>query len=81
MILICHRGLDNERSAIVTSGLRRVAVTCRESALSCAALAGTGAITKILDGFKDIFITRDPQYQGEREDNNNCLHRKSLQNN
>ncbi|XP_024939057.1 lysosomal-trafficking regulator isoform X2 [Cephus cinctus] len=58
-----EQGLDGERSNIVTGGLRRVAVTCRESASSCAALAGSGAITRILNGFKETLISTDPQYQ------------------
>ena len=63
-IIIFNRGLDGERGVIVTCGLRRVATTCRESASSCAALAGSGAITRLLDGFKDILVSRDPQHTG-----------------
>ncbi|XP_043270510.1 lysosomal-trafficking regulator isoform X2 [Venturia canescens] len=63
LIHFSEQGLDGDRGAIVTGGLRRVAVTCRESASSCAALAGSGAITRILEGFKDILISKDPQYQ------------------
>ncbi|XP_016837232.1 lysosomal-trafficking regulator isoform X2 [Nasonia vitripennis] len=64
-LLICFakQGLDEERNTIVTNGLRRVAVICKESALSCASLAGTGAITRILQGFKEILESRELQYQ------------------
>lgn len=48
----------------MTNGLRKLAITCRESVSSCAALAGSGVITKMLNGFKDIFTSNDPQYQG-----------------
>lgn len=58
------RGLDDERNAIVSSGLRRVAVICKESTSSCAALAATGVIMKLLVGFKDILESQDSQYQG-----------------
>lgn len=60
-----HRGLDGERCTIVTGGLRKIAVTCRESATSCATLAGSGAIAKLLDGFKSILISTDPQHSGK----------------
>nr|XP_031829347.1 lysosomal-trafficking regulator isoform X2 [Nomia melanderi] len=63
LIHFSEQGLDAERGAIITAGLRKVAATCRESASSCAALAGSGVITKILNGFRDIFTTKDPQYQ------------------
>lgn len=53
-----------ERGSIITAGLRRVAVTCRESVSSCAALAASGTITKILNGFKSVFTNNDPRYQG-----------------
>ncbi|XP_076389629.1 lysosomal-trafficking regulator mauve isoform X1 [Megachile rotundata] len=63
LIHFSEQGLDAERASIITAGLRKVAVTCRESASSCAALAGSGVITKILNGFRDIFTNRDTQYQ------------------
>ncbi|XP_026675054.1 lysosomal-trafficking regulator isoform X2 [Ceratina calcarata] len=63
LIHFSEQGLDTEKGAIITAGLRRVAVTCRESASSCAALAGSGVITKMLNGFSDIFTNRDVQYQ------------------
>ncbi|XP_023288682.1 lysosomal-trafficking regulator isoform X2 [Orussus abietinus] len=63
LIHFSKQGLEGDRSAIVTAGLRRVAVTCRESASSCAALAGSGAITRILNGFKDILTSEDSQHQ------------------
>lgn len=56
--------MDVETASIITTGLRKVAVTCRESASSCAALAGAGVITKMLCGFKHIFSSRDTEYQG-----------------
>lgn len=59
-----YRGLDLERASIITGGLRRVAVTCRESTSSCAALAASGIITKILIGFKSVFTNDDPRYRG-----------------
>ncbi|XP_033229888.1 lysosomal-trafficking regulator isoform X2 [Belonocnema kinseyi] len=62
LIHFSKQGLDGERGVIVTGGLRRVATTCRESASSCAAIAGSGAITRLLDGFKDILVSRDPQH-------------------
>lgn len=61
---LLYRGLDLERASVIISGLRRVAVTCRESASSCATLAGSGTITKILNGFKNIFTNNDPRYRG-----------------
>ncbi|KAK2579125.1 hypothetical protein KPH14_001295 [Odynerus spinipes] len=63
LIHFSKQGLDVERRSIVTSGLRRLAITCRESASSCAALAGSGAITRMLNGFKEIFTNNDPQYE------------------
>lgn len=64
--LFC-RGLDLERASIITGGLRRVAVTCRESTSSCAALAASGIITKILNGFKNVFTNDDPRYRGNSD--------------
>ncbi|XP_054002539.1 lysosomal-trafficking regulator isoform X2 [Hylaeus anthracinus] len=63
LIHFTEQGLDADRESIVTAGLRKVAVTCRESASSCAALAGSGVIMKLLNGFKDIFANRDVRYQ------------------
>ncbi|XP_020281501.1 lysosomal-trafficking regulator isoform X2 [Pseudomyrmex gracilis] len=63
LIHFSEQGLDLERGSIITGGLRRVAVTCRESASSCAALAASGMITKILNGFRDVFTKNDPHYQ------------------
>ncbi|XP_032666117.1 lysosomal-trafficking regulator isoform X3 [Odontomachus brunneus] len=63
LIHFSEQGLDLERASVITSGLRRVAVTCRESASSCATLAGSGTITKILNGFKNIFTNNDPRYR------------------
>ncbi|XP_076629359.1 lysosomal-trafficking regulator mauve isoform X2 [Colletes latitarsis] len=66
LIHFSEQGLDADRGSIVTTGLRKVAVTCRESASTCAALAGSGVITKILNGFGDIFASRDAQYRDFR---------------
>ncbi|XP_076297603.1 lysosomal-trafficking regulator mauve isoform X3 [Lasioglossum baleicum] len=63
LIHFSEQGLDAERAAIVTGGLRKVAATCRESATSCATLAGSGVITKLLNGFRDIFANRDARHQ------------------
>ncbi|XP_017760097.1 PREDICTED: lysosomal-trafficking regulator isoform X2 [Eufriesea mexicana] len=63
LIHFSEQGLDAEKGCIITSGLRKVAFTCRESASSCAALAGSGVITKLLNGFRNIFINNDTQYQ------------------
>ncbi|KOC69033.1 Lysosomal-trafficking regulator [Habropoda laboriosa] len=63
LIYFSEQGLDAEKRSIITAGLRKVAVTCRESASSCAVLAVSGVITKLLDGFRDIFTSRDIQYQ------------------
>lgn len=59
-----YRGLNLERGSIITGGLRRITVTCRESASSCAALAASGTIMKILNGFKNVFTENDPRYRG-----------------
>jgi hypothetical protein len=67
------RGLDEERTAIVTSGLRKVAIICKESAFSCAILAGTGVIAKIFEGFKDILQSQNLQYQGIKYDFNSTV--------
>ncbi|XP_078037136.1 lysosomal-trafficking regulator mauve isoform X2 [Augochlora pura] len=66
LIHFSEQGLDDERGAIITAGLRKVAATCRESASSCATLAGSGVITKLLAGFRDIFTSRDAKYQDLR---------------
>ncbi|XP_043802414.1 lysosomal-trafficking regulator isoform X4 [Apis laboriosa] len=63
LIHFSEQGLNVETASIITTGLRKVAVTCRESASSCAALAGAGVITKMLHGFKHIFTSRDTEYQ------------------
>lgn len=63
LIHFSEQGLDVETASIITTGLRKVAVTCRESASSCAALAGAGVIKKMLHGFKHIFTSRDSEYQ------------------
>ncbi|KAK9307869.1 hypothetical protein QLX08_001934 [Tetragonisca angustula] len=63
LIHFSEQGLDAEKTCIITAGLRKVAVTCRESASSCAALASSGVITKMLNGFRDILTTRNTQYQ------------------
>lgn len=74
-----YRDLDLEKRSIVTGGLRRVSVICRESASSCAALAASGSITKILNGFKNVFTQNDSRYQGTYEINfifhvkNSCI--------
>lgn len=59
-----YRGLDLERGSIITGGLRRVTLTCRESASTCADLAASGTIMKILNGFKNVFTDNDPRYRG-----------------
>ncbi|KAF7992714.1 hypothetical protein HCN44_005058 [Aphidius gifuensis] len=56
-------GLDVERCGIVSNGLRKIAITCRESASTCAVLAGSGVIAKLLNGFENILISKDLQYQ------------------
>ncbi|CAK9830368.1 Lysosomal-trafficking regulator [Anthophora retusa] len=63
LIHFSEQGLDAEKGSIITAGLRKVAVTCRESASSCAVLAVSGVITKMLNGFRDIFTSKDIQYQ------------------
>ncbi|XP_077276800.1 lysosomal-trafficking regulator mauve isoform X2 [Temnothorax americanus] len=63
LIHFSEQGLDLERGSIITGGLRRVTLTCRESASSCAALAASGTIMKILNGFKNVFTDNDPRYQ------------------
>ncbi|XP_025074143.1 lysosomal-trafficking regulator [Pogonomyrmex barbatus] len=63
LIHFSEQGLDLEKGSIITSGLRRIAVTCRESASSCASLAASGTIMKILNGFKNIFTDNDPRYR------------------
>lgn len=64
MKLFFYRGLDLERGSIITGGLRRIASTCRESASTCAALAASGTIMRLLNGFKNVFINNDPRYRG-----------------
>lgn len=59
--------MEGERGIILTGGLRRVAITCRESVSSCAALAASGAITRILNGFKESLTCRTLRCQGEEE--------------
>ncbi|XP_067210662.1 lysosomal-trafficking regulator isoform X3 [Linepithema humile] len=63
LIHFSEQGLNLERASIITGGLRRVAVTCRESTSSCAALAASGIITKILNGFKNVLTNDDPRYR------------------
>ncbi|XP_015121948.1 lysosomal-trafficking regulator [Diachasma alloeum] len=63
LIHFSEQGLDGERSTIVSGGLRKVAVICRESASSCAALAGSGVITKLLNGFEAILTSKEPEHQ------------------
>ncbi|XP_058802324.1 lysosomal-trafficking regulator isoform X2 [Phymastichus coffea] len=63
LIYFSKYGLDCDRNAIVVSGLRRVAVICKESTTSCAALASNGAIARIFEGFKEILHSQDPQCQ------------------
>ncbi|XP_076766095.1 lysosomal-trafficking regulator mauve isoform X3 [Xylocopa sonorina] len=63
LIHFSEQGLNAGKSPIITAGLRKVAVTCRESASSCAALAGSGVIAKMLNGFRDIFTSTDTQHQ------------------
>ncbi|XP_011300955.1 lysosomal-trafficking regulator isoform X2 [Fopius arisanus] len=63
LIHFSEQDLDGERSTIISGGLRKVAVICRESASSCAALAGSGVITKLLKGFESILISREPDHQ------------------
>ncbi|XP_012252611.2 lysosomal-trafficking regulator [Athalia rosae] len=53
LIHFSEQGIEGERGIILTGGLRRVAITCRESVSSCAALAASGAITRILNGFRE----------------------------
>lgn len=59
-----NRGLDDERCTIVSGGLRKVVITCRESASSCAVLAGSGTISRLLSGFESILISKDLRYSG-----------------
>ncbi|XP_046739126.1 lysosomal-trafficking regulator isoform X2 [Diprion similis] len=63
LIHFSEQGMEGERGVILTGGLRRVAITCRESVSSCAALAASGAITRILDGFKESLTSRTSQCQ------------------
>ncbi|XP_018058565.1 PREDICTED: lysosomal-trafficking regulator [Atta colombica] len=63
LIHFSEQDLDLERGSIITSGLRRITITCRESASSCAALAASGTIMKILNGFKNVFTNNDPRYR------------------
>ncbi|XP_014603828.1 PREDICTED: lysosomal-trafficking regulator isoform X1 [Polistes canadensis] len=63
LIHFSKQNLDDEKISIITNGLRKLAITCRESVSSCAALAGSGVITKMLNGFTDIFTSHNPQYQ------------------
>ncbi|XP_039305256.1 lysosomal-trafficking regulator isoform X2 [Solenopsis invicta] len=63
LIHFSEQGLNLERGSIITGGLRRITVTCRESASSCAALAASGTIMKILNGFKNVFTENDPRYR------------------
>ncbi|CAL1677884.1 unnamed protein product [Lasius platythorax] len=63
LIHFSEQGLDLERGSIITGGLRRIAGTCRESASSCAALAASGTIMRILNGFKNVFTNNDPRYR------------------
>lgn len=64
LIHFSKEGLDVERCGIVSNGLRKIAITCRESASTCAVLAGSGVIAKLLNGFENILISKDLQYQG-----------------
>jgi len=52
-----------------------VTVTCRESASSCAALAASGTIMKMLNGFKNIFTDNDPRYRGSFNMENIHMHK------
>ncbi|XP_057327101.1 lysosomal-trafficking regulator [Microplitis mediator] len=63
LIQFGQQGLDTERCIIVSQGLRKVAVTCRESVSNCAALAGSGVIAKLLNGFREILISKNSQYE------------------
>ncbi|KYN43656.1 Lysosomal-trafficking regulator [Trachymyrmex septentrionalis] len=63
LIHFSEQGLDLERGSIITSGLRRITITCRESVSSCAALSASGTIMKILNGFKNVFTNNDPRYR------------------
>ncbi|XP_046418983.1 lysosomal-trafficking regulator isoform X1 [Neodiprion fabricii] len=63
LIHFSEQGMEGERGVILTGGLRRVAITCRESVSSCAALAASGAITRILNGFKESLTSRTSQCQ------------------
>ncbi|XP_074102061.1 lysosomal-trafficking regulator mauve isoform X2 [Cotesia typhae] len=63
LIQFSEQGLDTERCIIVSQGLRKVAVTCRESVSNCAALAGSGVIAKLLNGFRQILISKHPQHE------------------
>ncbi|KAL0119810.1 hypothetical protein PUN28_007922 [Cardiocondyla obscurior] len=63
LIHFTAQGLDLERGLLITSGLRRVTLTCRESISSCAALATSGTNMKILNGFKDVFKNNDSRYR------------------
>ncbi|EFN65741.1 Lysosomal-trafficking regulator [Camponotus floridanus] len=63
LIHFSQQSLDLEKGSIITGGLRRIAGTCRESVSSCAALAASGTIMKILNGFKNVFINNDPRYR------------------
>ncbi|KAK0171372.1 hypothetical protein PV328_009113 [Microctonus aethiopoides] len=62
LIHFIEQGLDDERCTIVSGGLRKVVITCRESASSCAVLAGSGTISRLLSGFESILISKDLRY-------------------
>ncbi|KAJ8668849.1 hypothetical protein QAD02_000108 [Eretmocerus hayati] len=63
LIYFAKHGLDGDRCTLVTNSLRRVSIICKESTMSCAALAGSGVIRRLLEGFEDVLKSRDPELQ------------------
>lgn len=60
----CSRNSSENKIAVVTSGLRKLVVTCKESSTSCATLAGSGVISRLLNGFKSVLVSKESRYQG-----------------
>ncbi|XP_034950425.1 lysosomal-trafficking regulator [Chelonus insularis] len=63
LIHFSEQSLNDDRCGIVTQGLKKIATTCRESIYTCANLAGSGVISKLLNGFETILIHKDPKYK------------------
>ncbi|XP_023246507.1 lysosomal-trafficking regulator [Copidosoma floridanum] len=63
LIYFAKQGLGKERVEVIVHALRRVSIICKESISSCAALAGTGAIMRLLQGFQSVLENRNPEYE------------------